>query len=158
MKKIELSKQGKLKGKFFAIVDNADFEWVNSYRWSYHAQGYATGRVKKEHILMHRFIVKTPTNLETDHINGNKLDNRRSNLRTATHAENNMYKKKQKNNTSGYKGVSWHKTLKYWTGYIRHNQKRILLGYFKTKEDAARSYNKAAKELFGKFALLNEIP
>ena len=157
MKRIELSKQGKNKGRFFALVNDKDFKLVDSSRWAISSNGYAVKRGNKGLILMHREIIKTPEGSETDHINGNKLDNRRKNLRVVNHAENNRYRSKQKNNTSGYKGVAWNKTLKYWVAYIKVNQKRLNLGYFKNKEEAAMAYNKSAKKNHGKFAILNDV-
>lgn len=157
MKIIQLSKQGKNKGKFSAIVDDDDFEEINKFRWSY-TRGYAIRRAGRLCLLMHRQIMETPEGLETDHINGHKLDNRRTNLRVVNHTENNRYRPIQKNNTSGYKGVAWNRTLKYWVAYIKVDQKRLHLGYFNNKEEAAIAYNKSAKKYHGKFAILNKIP
>lgn len=90
-----------------------------------------------------------------DHINGDTLDNRRSNLRLCTVSGNNHNRMKSKNNTSGYKGVSWLKQNQKWRAYIKVNSKDKHLGCYLDKEDAARAYDKAAKEYFGEFARLN---
>lgn len=156
MKKIALSLQGKNKGKYHVLVDDEDFDCFNKFRWAYH-QGYAVRRGKRKLIIMHREIMNPLSTLEIDHINGNKLDNRRVNLRMATRSENSINKTKQINNTSGYKGVSWNKTLGYWHAYIKINKKRIHLGWFKTKEKAAEAYNKATVRYHGEFRLLNKI-
>ncbi len=93
----------------------------------------------------------------TDHRNEKKLDNRRSNLRAATTSQNRGNEGLRKNNTSGYKGVSWSEWAGKWMARIRVNYKHIHLGYFKWKTDAARAYNKAARKHFGRFAKLNKV-
>lgn len=85
-----------------------------------------------------------------DHINGIRDDNTIDNLRESNHQQNQRNQKKPMNNTSGYKGVSWNKCNKIWSS-------NICLGSFKTKEEAAEAYNKAAEKLFGEYARLNEI-
>ena len=85
--------------------------------------------------LLHRYLLNPPRNLTVDHINRNPLDNRRCNLRICSQFENNQ---NQKANTSGKVGVSWYKTNKYWTAYIRVKGKQIVL--LRTKD-----YNKAVK-------------
>jgi len=96
-----------------------------------------------------------------DHINGNGLDNRRSNLRISSNSQNHANTKKQRGNySSKYKGVCWIKNVKKWAAYIGSNKKgsivkRKYLGYYKIEEEAARAYDKAAKEHYGEFAGLN---
>lgn len=89
-----------------------------------------------------------------DHINVNFLDNRRDNLRVATWLENSRNKRKYKTNNK-YKGVCFHKRKNKFQAYIRYNTKLITLGYFIDEIVAAKTYDTAAKQLFGKFALLN---
>lgn len=96
-----------------------------------------------------------PIDFELDHANGDKTDNRISNLRRATRADNNRNQPKQKNNTSGYKGVSWNKTYSKWVAYIGVDWKRQHLGYFDTLEDAHTAYKEAANRLHGSFANCN---
>lgn len=94
-----------------------------------------------------------------DHINGNGLDNRRSNLRLAT-AFQNLANMAIRPHTSQYKGVSYYKhrtSYKKWVAEIRCNRKRVRLGAFESEIEAARAYNEAAKNLFGEFARLNPI-
>ena len=87
-----------------------------------------------------------------DHINRVKDDNRWNNLRHATNSQNNINSKKQKNNTSGYKGVSWHKASGKWSVGIGYKGKRQNLGLYNNIQEAADVYNKKAKELYGEFA------
>jgi len=146
------------KGKF-AKVDDEDFECLSQYRWFYHHTGYAGRniRIDGEHrtITMHRVIVRTPPGMDTDHINGDKLDNRRENLRICSHTENVRNQPVRSNNTSGYKGVSFYSRSRKWRAniYVGHMQRN--LGYFVTPEEAAQAYDKAARILFGEFARLN---
>ena len=93
-----------------------------------------------------------------DHINGNGLDNRRNNLRTCTNAENLQNRPKQKNNTSGFKGVFLNKLTGKWEARIYSRKTRTYIGLYKNKIDAANAYNEKATELFGEFARLNKIP
>ncbi len=99
---------------------------------------------------------KWPKN-EIDHINGVGVDNRWCNLREATRSQNMANNVKIKNNTSGYRGVSWHKNRNKYIANIRINNRLEYLGYYATPEKAAEAYNKAATEYFGKFARLNEL-
>lgn len=164
MKKIELSKQGKNKGKYSVSVDDRDFNFLNQWRWSFWnlkggdlfyavRQDYKT----KRDIRMHRLIMNCPKDKQVDHINGNGLDNRRSNLRICSVAENQRNSKVHKDNKSGYKGVSWNKEKKKWHVCIRIGKENKSLGYFISKIDAATAFNKTAKKYFGKFARLNVI-
>ena len=106
---------------------------------------------------MHRIILNLGGEKECDHKNGDGLDNRRENLRICSHRENQFNRKKSKNNISGYKGVSWSKKSRKWRTCIQINNKTKHLGLFIDKIQAAIIYNKAAKNLYGKFANLNKI-
>ena len=97
-----------------------------------------------------------PGKLEVDHINGDGLDNRRSNLRLCTRRQNSMNQKKQKNCTSKYKGVSWSKRRKKWAAAITLYGKYKSLGFFDDEEEAAQAYRVAARKYFGEFALKDE--
>jgi len=156
MKYIDLSKQGKNKGKYQTLVDDKDYDRLNKFRWSITNNGYAIRRSKYGYFLMHREIIEIPNGYEADHINGNKLDNRKQNLRIATRSQNNANQRINSYNTSGYKGVSWNKTLKLWMAYIKVDGKRYVK-WAKNKEKAAEKYNQMAKEYFGEFAKLNII-
>ena len=155
MKEIELSKGRK------AIVDDDDFEKLPQNKWYCSSYGYAvrTSRetLKRKMYWMHREIMDCPEGFEVDHINGDRLDNRKSNLRICSRDSNCKNLKKPKTNTSGFKGVSFDKRRGKFRAYITINNKQKWLGYFELAKDAALEYNKAAKEFYKEFANLNEL-
>ena len=106
---------------------------------------------------MHRVIMDTELNMIVDHLNGNGLDNRRSNLRNCTHAENMRNRKINKKNRSGFKGVSYYTKDNKWRAMIKFNNLRIHIGFYIDPKDAARAYNEAAVKYHGEFANLNKI-
>ena len=171
MKKIQLGghkKNSLVQG--YAIVDDDDFEELNKYKWCL-ANGYAVrgiflgidaklvGRKKYKYklIFIHRVIMETPSGMETDHINGNKIDNRKYNLRICTKSQNKMNVLPSKRNTSGFKGCYFEKDRKLWRAYIVINKTYKTLGRFEDKKGAAIAYNNAAKKYFGEFAKLNIV-
>lgn len=107
--------------------------------------------------LLHRLIMNAKDNEYVDHINFNKLDNRKCNLRICSKAENTQYQQISTRNTSGYKGVSWDKENNKWYAQIKTNGKHFNLGRFDNKHEAAKAYNIAAIHMFGEFAKLNDI-
>ena len=150
-----MSEEIQLSGDKVAIVDSGDYEWLNQWKWSHNGHGYAERVVTRngiqKHIMMHRLIINTPDNMDTDHVNHNGLDNRRCNLRICTTSQNQANQRIRSDNTSGKVGVSWHKTHKKWSANIRHNGKQVYLGLFDSIEDASNAYSAKAKELFGEF-------
>lgn len=132
MQQIELT-QGK-----FAIVDDEDFKYLNQKRWKFDAStGYACRTLHpKGKEYMHRIINNTPKNMQTDHINRNKLDNRKSNLRTASSTLNARNTGLFKNNKSGYKGIWFWEIREKWQAYIWSNNKKVYLGIFDTLAEA----------------------
>jgi len=152
MKKIPLT-QG-----YFAIVDDEDFEWLSQYKWYALRTSrtvYATAKINRKTVLMHRAILNAGPGEESDHADGDGLSNRRVNLRLCTRSQNQHNQRIHKDNTSGFKGVSWHKQKCKWHVQIQNNNKRIHLGYFTDPAQAAQIYNAKAKELFGEFAQSN---
>lgn len=150
-------KRIKLSHNKFALVDDSDYEWLNQWEWNFW-NNYAVrweGYPKEKAVFMHKVILGEEERKITDHINQNKLDNRRVNLRFCDYSQNNANKGLQKNNTSGYKGVS--KVRDKWRVIIRVDRKAKNLGYFKDKIEAAKVYNDYAKKYFGEFAYLNTI-
>jgi len=138
-----------------AIVDAADYEWLSQYKWFLWGAGYAARRVPGGVLLMHREITQAPPGRDVDHINGNRLDNRRSNLRICTRAENLRNTPKRQGCLSLYKGVSSNHRHKNWFAQIWFEGDNIRLGTFDDETEAARAYDRAALELFGEFAWLN---
>lgn len=149
MKHIELTKG------YRTIVDDEDYHKLTAMGSWHYSHGRAVRKDSNGTTWMHKVLLVT--DLDVDHINGDPLDNRKSNLRPATRSQNNANKGLQSNNTSGYKGVSKFKLTGRFQAYIKKQNKRIHLGYFPTPEQAATAYNSAAKELFGEFAKLNEV-
>jgi hypothetical protein len=140
MKYIKLT-QGKL-----ALVDDEDFEYLNQWRWRYLKIGYTNARINGKYVYMHRLLMKTPKGLYTDHINMNKLDNRKSNLRNVTNSLNNFHKPLRKTNASGYTGVVLDKRRNKWIAQIIFHRKLKFLGYFNNITDAI--YKRKEAELF----------
>lgn len=143
-----------------AIVDTADFEWLNQWNWN--ADWNASARTfyvrRRGGFRMHRFILGvTNPAIDVDHRNENGLDNRRSNLRRCDRIRNMQNQGLRSNNTSGFKGVTWypHRGMNKWVAKITIEKRQISLGYFDTAEQAAHGYDKAAQEHFGAFAQLN---
>lgn len=155
MKKIQLSR-GQL-----VIVDDEDFENINQWKWYLDGGGYARRTVytgiknSQSAVLMHRIINKTPTGFHTDHINADKLDNRKINLRNAHSHENQGNARKLCKSSSRYKGVAWHDASSKWSVQIGINRKRMHLGIFDDELDAAKCYDVHAVKYFGEFARLN---
>ena len=139
----------------YAKVDDEDFSRVNQFKWCYTRSHGASYRRHGKGMMMHRFILDAPKYLEVDHINGDHTDNRRSNLRFCTHAENMRNSKMRRGNKTGYKGV--YLNGRRWAARLQFNGKTIHFGQFNTKEEAAEAYNKGAKIYFGEFARLNEL-
>ena len=145
-----------------ALVSPEDAAYVLTLKWSVrrvggrlYAQAYVrgTGRAGRNLVLLHRFIARTPPGLETDHANGNGLDNRRGNLRDATVGQNRA-NSRRKLGESGYRGVKRHG--RGWSVELTNgNGGRIYLGTFDTPEVAARAFDDAARRVHGAFARLN---
>jgi len=144
-----------------AIVDDDDYEKLSKYKWYYIGMGYAArclcANGKHTALYMHKCIIPAPSGYEVDHINQNKLDNRKENLRACTRTQNLGNRTPYANNTSGYKGVSWNRNERKWIVQIGIYGKRIRVGEFADKKEAAKAYNKAAIEWFGEFACINNV-
>jgi hypothetical protein len=156
MKEISLT-----KGQV-ALVDDADYERVSQFKWQARKPKgsktmYAVGRVGKHGFMrLHRFILGIDDpRTQVDHRDLNGLNCQRSNLRVATDSQNHANVTKNSNNTSGYKGVGWYAQKGKWRARSREGSRFIHLGYFHSKEDAARAYDAHAKARFGEFARLN---
>lgn len=137
------------KGQF-AIVDDADFDWLSQWKWLF--SRYAR---RAKGIAMHRVIMNAPDDMEVDHINHNVLDNRRENLRLATCKQNRMNRSKHKITRSSFKGLHWRKDRSRWVARIKVNREFIYLGTFINELDAAQAYDTAARIYHGEFACTN---
>jgi len=151
---------------FVALVDDEDYERCNKHKWYACFSGtkvYARTCIKGKipiWMRLHRFIMSPLPDQQIDHINNDGLDNRKENLRIATSTQNiaNTPKHKTHNGTtpsSKYKGVCFFKATGGWVTYLRLHGKQMHLGYFTSEIEAAKAYDKKAKELFGEFAKLN---
>jgi hypothetical protein len=146
-----------------AIVDDED-AYLAAYNWCaspeastrYAVRGVRRGG-RQVTIRLHRVITNAPPGFDVDHINGNGLDCRRSNLRVVTRAQNTRNARRRRDNTSGFKGVSWSAKAGRWSARVGSGirGKRIWLGYFSTKEAAARAYDDAARAQYGQYASPN---
>lgn len=152
MRKILLT-QGKV-----ALVDDGDFKYLNQFKWCLSHRGnngYAVRQKNRKKVLMQYVILPKREGLQLDHINGNRVDNRKVNLRYCTKKQNsrNMLPRRK------YKGVYLKKdrlhTKKKYETQIRFNYKGIHVGYFESEKDAALAYDNAARKYFGEFARLN---
>lgn len=153
-------KKLKLSNGMYSLLDDQDYLWASEYRWM--GRPYHSGwRVCREEsrtgktIYLHREITKAPTGLEVDHVDGNGLNNTRTNLRVCTHSENGKNRRVNQNSKSGYKGVVWREHAGKWQANITVDKKRIYLGYHDTPEQAAQAYDLASKQYHGDFAHLN---
>jgi hypothetical protein len=121
------------------VFDIEDYDKICGIKWCLHKKGYIVGRRNSENILLHKLILGScPDGLETDHINQDKGDNRKVNLRFTSRQQNQFNKNLQSNNKSGYRGVSWDKRRKEWRSNIKINGKQIINEYFKNKDDAIK--------------------
>jgi HNH endonuclease/AP2 domain len=153
MKMIPISKG------MLAIVDDEDFGWLSTMKWFASLQRDRYYAKTNAGVYMHRLIMGNPDGLMVDHRNGCTLDNRRDNLRVATRNQNqrnsNSVHLLRKHNTSGFRGVFIDKRDGGIYARILVDNKGINLGRFKTREEAARAYDEAAKKFHGEFATLN---
>jgi hypothetical protein len=140
---------------FQAIIDVEDVPKIVGHKWSIN-KNYEISNEEFKYLSRVVLNITDPL-VKVDHINRNRLDNRKENLRPCTNAENCRNRGKPKNNTSGYKGVFWHCKNEKWIASIGYNNRSYYLGSYNTKEDAAKAYNQAAKLYHGEFAVLNVI-
>ncbi len=144
--------------KTFTLVDDADFEWLNQWKWC-----IVTGRTgikyvtrtkqknnKKTWFYMHRLIMNAPKGMETDHINHDGLDNRRCNLRICTKSQN-LWNSRPSGKASKHKGVAWHTPGNKWVAHIAVDGKKYYLGLYNTELGAAEAYKRAAEKHHGEF-------
>lgn len=148
------------------IVDRDDVDWVTRYQWYVVKSNrvdeedgglfYAVRKPGTVPIFMHRELLGlTDPTIQVGHVNHNGIDNRRCNLRTGIVAQHQYGQRPQLGRSSKYKGVYWHKKEQKWRARIHKDGKDRSLGRFDDEIEAARSYDTAAREIFGDFAYLN---
>ena len=152
-----MTKEIELKSGEIILVDNEDYERLSEHKW-YKLKGArctTTYAFNPAIGLMHRYIMKPPDSMQIDHIDGDGLNNQKSNLRIANQTQQNANQKKSKNKTSRYKGV--HISKGKYRAQITVYGNVIRLGYYEDEREAAIVYNNAAKKYFGEYAKLNDI-
>lgn len=140
-------------------IDAEDYKLVSQYRWVITPSGYfvaSTGK-RDAHVFLHRLIMKPPDGMYVDHIDCNKGNCRKVNLRLCIKKENNRNVGLQKNNQCGYKGVYWASDRGKWRAEITVDKKHIHIGSFEPAEMAARAYDEYAIAHFGEYAKTNEM-
>jgi hypothetical protein len=152
-----------LTHNLYAIVDEADYEWLSKLPWqaskSHRGGHYYVTTHSPQHkgqIRMHRLILGIlNTKWEGDHHNSDSLDHRRSNLRICKRLENSRNRKRSSDNTSGYTGVHWNPKRRHWIATVNINKRVKQLGSFRTAIEAALVRDAAARAHYGEFAKLN---
>ena len=133
--------------KFY--FDLEDYDKIKDYCWYIGKNGYVYSRINKKLISFHRLIMKFPKNMQIDHINRNKNDNKKDNLRIVTNKINSLNKGLQSNNKSGFAGVSWNSSRNKWLAKLYYNHKSHVIGSFNSKTEAIIARLKAEKEFYG---------
>ena len=148
----------------YAIVDPEDFEQLNQYKWNCTHYGYAmravsvgSGKGKKQAaVYMHAAVCPAPKGMITDHINRNPLDNRKANLRPATQKQNVWNRKFAKEGgRSRHNGIRWDKNRQKWQVRLTIDGRRESFGYYADEAEAAKAYDRVARQYRGEFAVLN---
>jgi hypothetical protein len=154
----------KLSKGYVTVVDNDDPKnpWI--FKWTAHVYRFPNGEIRNVYafrrthgktIALHRFLLGiVDPKIKVDHKDGNGLNNRRSNIRKATHAQNQQNRGKQRNNTSGYKGVTWQQQKGqkgWWKAQITVDGVKTYLGLFNSKREAYTVYKEASKSLSKNF-------
>jgi hypothetical protein len=144
-------KQIKLTQNRITIVDDEDYEHLSQWSWCVSSNGYVHRAERKDGkktaIKLHSYLMSTPKGMDTDHINRNKLDNRKVNLRIVTRSKNMFNRPEPNNNSSGKKGVTWSKPARKWQAQIMISYKNNYLGIYNRLKDAVNAREEAEKRL-----------
>lgn len=139
------------------LFDKDDYEAVKRFRWWVNNHGYVCADDANRHrIWLHRLVMQNPDGKLIDHINGDRTDCRKSNLRVATAKQNSRNSTCERKHNAGYKGVYFDSARGKYEAHIRPNGRKIHLGRFATAREAALAYNRAAVVYFGEFANINK--
>ena len=143
-----------------SIIDLDDVEKCKKYKWGlsngYVASRWCKAQKKAVATILHRYIMECPIGKEVDHKNGNKLDNRKSNLRICGRGEN-QRNMRATGKTSIYKGVHWYEKAKAWRVKLTHDGRELVSCIFECEIAAANAYNHYALMYHGEFAMLNKV-
>ena len=149
-----------IKGEKY-IFDKEDYELIKNYCWYINDSGYLVAHVvnSNKRIRFHRLIMDCISNHDVliDHINHDRLDNRKNNLRMVSYHQNAMNMKRKESNTSGVTGVSWDKEKRKWCATITYNYKTIFLGYYSDFNEAVEARKQAEQKYFGEFSYTNSM-
>lgn len=144
----------------FALVDESDMIVLEGFSWQFSGKSYVSAWIAPKRTYLHRFLMNPSDSQEVDHINRNRTDNRRCNLRLCTGNQNranvpkpSFIKKRSATRYSKFKGVA--KKHRRWTARAVLDGKKIWLGSFKTEMEAAAAYDAFSKKTYGEFAVLN---
>ena len=145
------------------IVDASDFNEVSEHYWQLGKRGYPVFRTSRKseggarNITLHTLLIRGMPGYDVDHINGDKMDNRRYNLRLCTHQQNMFNQGLRNTNSSGYIGVSYSKAMRKFESYIHKDGHKMTIGYFDDPLEAAKARDRTAKTLFGVYARMNVL-
>lgn len=145
-------------------VDDDMYDYLNQWKWHLSTNGYAKRNLyvynpgqKTINIFMHHIVLPRPDKMFIDHIDRNKLNNVRTNLRVCTNPQNQANKGKRKDNTSGRKGVSWGKYARKWRATMTVSGKHVSLGCYNSVDEAYKAYLSKSRELYGEFTYEEDI-
>lgn len=133
----------------YAHISKIDYDKCKNIFWRKTEYGYARGYVQGKEILLHKHITNTDNSILIDHIDRNKLNCTRNNLRIADKCINSLNRDLQSNSTTGYKGISYDKSRNKYRAYVKKNNKQIWLGYYQTLEEAVLARKNGFKKLYG---------
>lgn len=154
-----MAKALRLRGGASTMLDDTDYDRAKDFRWHKTTNGYVAGFVMEQgvrrRVYLHRWLLEAQPGQIVDHIDGNKLNNRRSNLRLVTRSQNQANRRHNRNSRSRYKGVTWHKRRGMWMARIQVRGRRITIGYFVDPLQAAYEYDAFARTFFGEYARVN---
>lgn len=137
--------------KLVALVDDESYDILSKFNWRLNNKGYVVSGHSR---LMHRLVASTPSGLQTDHKDGDKLNNQSGNLRHATNAQNQWNRPIRKTNTSGHKHIAWNSLNKNWRVRFYVNRQAHEVGSYPTITEAIEARDKAIFALHGEFTRL----